>query len=195
MPEEAEIDTDKLRETIDEEIEHSGGAKLLRLTALSTALLAALAAVASLKAGATVNDAILLKTEATQLQAQASDQWAYYQAKGIKGAVTSSAIQAWRAAGKTPPPELSAAVDKYTAQQDSITAAAHALEHERDAKIAEADRLLEHHHAFANAVALLQVAIALGAVAALTRSRAVLLGSWIAGGIGAGMFLLHLPGA
>jgi hypothetical protein len=195
MPEEIEVDTDKLRETIDHEIEESGGAKLLRLTALTTAMLAALAAVASLKAGATVNDAILLKTEATQLQAQASDQWAYYQAKGIKGAVASASVQAWRAAGKTPPPELSASIDKYTAQQDSITAAAHALEHERDAKTAEADRLLEHHHAFANAVALLQVAIALGAVAALTRSRWVLVGSWIAGGIGAAMFLLHLKGA
>jgi hypothetical protein len=195
MPEEIEVDTDKLREQIDEEIEHHGGGGLLRLTALSTAILAALAAVASLKAGATVNDAILLKTEATQLQAQASDQWAYYQAKGIKGAVAASAIQAWRAAGKTPPPELSAAVDKYAAQQDSITATAHGLERERDVRIVEADRLLAHHHAFANAVALLQVAIALGAVAALTRSRAVLAGSWIAGGIGAVMFFLHISGA
>jgi hypothetical protein len=195
MPEEIEVDTDSLREQIDHEIEEHSGARLLRVTALSTAMLAALAAVASLKAGATVNDAILLKTEATQLQAQASDQWAYYQAKGIKGAVAAASIQTWRAAGKTPPPDLTAAVDKYTAQQDSITTAAHALEHERDAKIAEADRLLEHHHAFASAVALLQVAIALGAVAALTRSPVVLGGSWIAGGIGAVLFFLHLSGS
>lgn len=195
MPEEIEVDTDKLREQIDHEIEEHGGQRLLRLTALTTAMLAALAAVASLKAGATVNDAILLKTEATQLQAKASDQWAYYQAKGIKGAVAAAAIQAWRASGKTPPPDLAATVDRYTAQQDTITAAAHALEHERDVKTAEADRLLEHHHAFASAVALLQVAIALGAVAALTRSRAVLAGSWIAGAIGAALFFLHLSGA
>ena len=102
MPEEIEVDTDSLREQIDHEIEEHSGARLLRVTALSTAMLAALAAVASLKAGATVNDAILLKTEATQLQAQASDQWAYYQAKGIKGAVAAASIQTWRAAGKTP---------------------------------------------------------------------------------------------
>jgi len=69
---------------------------------------------------------------------------------------------------------------------------AKALEHERDTKIEEADHLLEHHHAFANAVALLQVAIALGAVAALTRSKAVLGGSWLAGGIGAVIFFLNL---
>jgi hypothetical protein len=47
MPEEAEIDTDKLRETIDEEIERSGST-MLRWVSLSTALLAAIAAVAAL---------------------------------------------------------------------------------------------------------------------------------------------------
>jgi hypothetical protein len=192
MPEEIEVDTDGLRETIDKEIEESGGGKFLRLTALTTAMLAALAAVASLKAGATVNDAILLKTESTQLQARASDEWTYYQAKGIKGAVASAAEQAWQAAGKPAPPALAAAVARYTAEQDTITGKAHALEHERDSKIEEADRLLEHHHAFASAVALLQVAIALGAVAALTRSRAVLGASWLAGGLGAVFFFMHI---
>jgi len=192
MPEEIEVDTDGLRETIDKEIEESGGGRFLRLTALTTAMLAALAAITSLKAGATVNDAILLKTESTQLQAKASDQWTYYQAKGIKGAVAVAAEQAWQAAGKTAPPTLAAAAARYSAEQDTITAKAHALEHERDAKIEEADRLLEHHHAFASAVALLQVAIALGAVAALTRSRAVLGISWLAGGLGAAIFFLHI---
>jgi hypothetical protein len=85
MPEDIEIDTDKLRETIDEEIEKRG-APLLRAISLTTAIFAALAAVASLRAGATVNEAVLLKTEATRLQALASDQWSYYQAKGIKAA-------------------------------------------------------------------------------------------------------------
>ena len=55
MPEGPEIDTDKLRETIDEEIEHSAaGSRMLRWVSLSTAILAAVAAVASLRAGDTV---------------------------------------------------------------------------------------------------------------------------------------------
>src|ERR1700722_14127169 len=113
MPEEIEVDTDKLREQIDHEIESGGPGRLLRVTALSTALLAAIAAVASLKAGATVNDAILLKTEATQLQAQASDQWTYYQAKGIRGAVWAAAVESWRASGKAPPADLASNVRRY----------------------------------------------------------------------------------
>ena len=54
-----------------EEVEREGNA-CLRSIALTTALLAALAALGSLEAGGTVNEALVLKTEATQLQAQAS---------------------------------------------------------------------------------------------------------------------------
>ncbi|PYQ21275.1 MAG: hypothetical protein DMF79_08555, partial [Acidobacteria bacterium] len=87
MPEEPEVDTEKLREAIHEEVEREGGGRFLRQIALTTAILAALASVASLRAGATVNEALVLKTEATRLQAEASDQWAYYQAKGVKAAI------------------------------------------------------------------------------------------------------------
>ena len=82
MPETPEIETDKLDEKIHEELERAGGS-LLKAIALSTALFAALAAVAALRAGSTVNEALVLKTEATRLQAEASDNWAAYQAKGI----------------------------------------------------------------------------------------------------------------
>ena len=190
MPEEIEVDTDRLRETIDEEMEHRGGT-LLRWIALTTAVLAALAAIAALQAGDTVNEALVLKTEATRLQAEASDQWAYYQAKGIKATVTQAALSAWRAAGKAPPADGEVDVARYAREQEESRLRATALERERDAKSREADRLLARHHRFADAVALFQVAIALGAVAALTRSRAV----WAASGVlgVAGTLLLALP--
>jgi uncharacterized protein DUF4337 len=195
MPEEIEVDTDKLREKIDEEIESKNSdGRMLRLTALTTALFAALAAIASLNAGATVNDAILLKTEATQLQAQASDEWAYYQAKGIKGAVAAGSEAAYRATGKAPPAALDSTVQKYANDQKAITDSAHALEKERDTKIEEADRLMVQHKGFAFAVTLLQVSIALGAVAALTRSRAVLGGSLVIGVLGTVLFVMKLIG-
>ena len=73
MPEEQEVDTEKLHEAIHEKLEHEGG-QFLRRIALTTAVLAAFAAVASLEAGATVNEALVLKTEATRIQAEASDQ-------------------------------------------------------------------------------------------------------------------------
>ena len=67
MPDELEIDTDKLHETIHEELER-GGRTLLMATAPTTALFAALGAVAALWASSTVNEAVVLKTEAIGLQ-------------------------------------------------------------------------------------------------------------------------------
>jgi hypothetical protein len=183
MPEEIEVDTDKLRETIDDEIEKSGG-RMLRMTALSTAILAAITAIASLRAGSTVNEALVLESEATQLQAKASDQWAYYQAKGIKGAVAANAASAYTANGRSAPDSLIALAARYAREQGDIQTGAKKLEEERDAKVVEASKLLEQHHRYAYAVALLQVAIALGAVAALTRQGKVLVLSLLAGASG-----------
>lgn len=180
MPEEIEIDTERLRETIDREIERSDG-RLLRLVALTTAILAAVTAVVSLHAGSTVNEALVLKNESTGLQARASDQWSYYQAKGIKGAIAASASSAYAAAGRATPDSLRILPARYVRDQAAIQLEARKLEAERDEKSAEADHLLLAHHHYAFAVALLQVAIALGAVAALTKQRTALVLSALSG--------------
>jgi len=186
MPETPEIDTDKLREQIDEEID-KGGSALLRTIALSTAILAALAAVAALKAGATANEALILKTETTRLQAEASDQWAYYQAKGLKATITESEKNAWTALDKPAPEELTKNQERYVEDQRRSKEKAEEFEKQRDEKSAEADHLMHHHHFFAQSVAFLPVSIALGAVAALTRNKAVWLGSTLLGVLGTGV--------
>jgi hypothetical protein len=191
MPEGPEVETEGLREAIHEEVEHEGGAFLKRI-ALTTALFAALAAIAALRAGATVNEALILKTEATRLQGEASDQWAYYQAKGIKAAAADAARTSWLAIGKEPPAEYAEKEKRYAEQQEEIQKKARELEKERDAKSSQADHLLRHHHGFANAVALFQVSIALGAVAALTRSRPVWWGSLALGTAATALFAATL---
>lgn len=193
MPEGPEVDLDALHERMHEEAEREGTA-LLRIVALTTAVLAAFAAVASLQAGATVNEALLLKTEATQLQSRASDQWAYYQAKGVKEAVSRASAVSYVAAGKIPPASLDSTAARYAAQQAQIATAAQKLEHERDARSVEADHLLHRHHGFANAVALFQVAIALGAVTALTRARSIFVGSLVLGAAGIVLFAWQFLG-
>ncbi len=187
MPEGPEVDLDSIQERVHEEVERETSG-FIRIVALTTALLAALAAISSLQAGATVNEALVLKTESTQLQSRASDQWAYYQAKGVKEAIARASATSWLAAGKAVPPQLTAAADKYVAQQANISTAAKKLETERDAKSVEADHLLHRHHGFADAVALFQVAIALGAITALTRSRPVFVGSLALGAAGLVIF-------
>ena len=191
MPEGPEVETERLHEAIHEELEKEGGG-FLRNIALTTALLAALAAIASLRAGGTVNEALRLETAATRLQAEASDQWAYYQAKGVKGAVAEATRAAWLAAGKAPPEEHGARKERYAEEQQEIMEKARELEGERDAKEHEAAHLMHLHHGFAAAVALFQVAIALGAVAALTRRSFVWYGSMAVGAAGIAYFAIAL---
>jgi hypothetical protein len=188
MPEELEVGSEELHETIREELEREG-APLVRRVALTTALFAALGAIASLLAGSTVNEALVLKNDATRLQSQASDQWAYYQAKGIKSVVQEAMAAAWQAAGKSVPAQIVQTKARYNREQTGIEQTARGLERARDEKSNEADHLLHRHHAFAQAVAMLQVAIALGAIAALTRIRAIWLGSCVVGLAGLGMLV------
>jgi hypothetical protein len=193
MPEDPEVATEKLHEAIHEELEKEGGAFLKKI-ALTTAILAVLAAIASLRAGATVNEALALKTDATRLQAEASDQWAYYQAKGIKAAIERAVESAWLAQGKEAPGESKERAHRFEEEQKEIEKGAREKEAQRDERSKEAEELLHLHHAFADAVALFQVAIALGAVAALTRIRLVWWGSMLVGLAGTLLVLWHALG-
>jgi hypothetical protein len=187
MPEGPEVETEHLREAVTEELEREGSS-FLKQIALTTAILAAFAAVAALLAGSTVNEALVLKTEATTLQAQASDQWTYYQAKGIKRETQDAQANAWAAAGKPAPERFAKEANRYRTEQKQIEEKARGLERQRDERSRKADHLLHAHHRYADAVALFQVSIALGAVAALSRSRLVWYGSMAAGAVGIALF-------
>ncbi len=188
MPEPMEDETERVHEIV-KELEEQGGS-LIRQIALTTALFAAIAAIASLFAGASVNEALVLKTEAARLQAEASDQWTYYQAKGIKAAVQEASRTSWIAIGKEPPPQYGNSQQQYRTDQSEIEKKARELERQRDEKSIEADHLLHQHHHYAYAVAILQVAIALGAIAALTRYRMLWFGSLL-GGVGATVIFIY----
>jgi Domain of unknown function (DUF4337) len=189
MPEGPEIETEKLHEAVHEELEREGGSFLRRI-ALTTAILAVIAALAALQAGSTVNEALMLRSDAARLQAEVSDTWAFYQAKGIKAAVQESARTSWLSIGKEPPPEYGDNARRYAGEQAELQNKAKDKERERDACLAESDHLLHRHHRFASSVVLLQISIALGALAALTRQRWIWAGSLLAGLTGTGLFLL-----
>lgn len=122
--------------------------------ALSSALLAGLAAVCSLLAGHHANEAMIE-------QIQSSDQWAFFQAKGIKAAVLGSKIELLEAEGKTVSEKDRQKIADYKKEQDDI---AHEAKHKQE----EAEGHLHRHVVFARGVTLFQIAIAVGAIAALT---------------------------
>ena len=170
MPEE-DLETHELKEHIDESVEQSERApRWIRYLSLSTAVIAVFAAVASLESGSNSNEAILEKSEAMLNQSRASDQWAYFQSKGMKSALAASQAEIVfdrpQVADK-----LKADADRYRKEADEIQAQARELEKKVEENNQASEDLMEHHHRFAIAVTLLQIAIALSAIAALARKQ------------------------
>jgi hypothetical protein len=183
VPEEG-IETQELKDNLEEAAERGGesrGARWLLWLSLSTAIIAVLAAIASLESGDHANEAIILKTEATLTQSREDDAWGYYQAKSIKQEMLETMSEL------APRPELAAAW-KAKAEREKKEKGEKQAEAEKLAKeVADGDTEARHHlathHQFAKAVTIFQVAIALAAIAALTRRKPLW---WVSLAIGTG---------
>jgi hypothetical protein len=155
--EDPEVPTEHLHEHMEHSANHAKAPWIMGV-ALSSALLAGFAAVSSLLAGHHANEAMVD-------QIQSSDKWAYYQAKGIKAAVLGSKMELLEAEGKPAATRDTQKLAEYKRDQDDI--AAEANERQRSA-----EAHLGRHVVFARAVTLFQIAIAIGAISALTNRRA-----------------------
>src|SRR6266567_2496225 len=168
--EEAEVPLEDLHEEIHHSAEHSGET-WISWVALSTAILAVLAAIAGLLSGKHANEAMMSQIEA-------SDQWNFYQAKSIKASVLDAKISL----ASAPNESDSQKRDRYEKEQEEIKT-------EAEQKQAEAKSNFHQHEVFARAVTLFQIAIAIAAISALTRKRRF----WIVGllfGIAGCVFLV-----
>lgn len=173
MPEEIEVDTDKLQEQIGEAHEehaHERGAVWLRFVGLGAAIFAVVAAISALRAGDLIN-------EATIAQLKASDTWAEYQAVRQKEHIYTVAADDL---ADRPTKNLArlrayrSEIAKEVAKEKPLETSARRLEEESAEGV-------NRHRFFGAAVALFQVAIALGAVAALSRSKPAWYVSLVAG--------------
>ena len=151
-----EVPTEHLHEEINHIASHAKAPWTMGV-AFSSALLAGFAAVCSLLAGHHANEAMIE-------QIQSSDRWAYYQAKGIKAAILGSKVELLEAEGKPVTPKDRAKLVEYKKEQEAISVEAKHKEHGSESH-------LRQHVVFARGVTLFQVAIAVGAIAALTSRR------------------------
>jgi hypothetical protein len=160
----------------DHEVEHqghSGDAFAARL-AVTTAILATVGALFSYMGGATQNDALLFKNDAAIKKTEASDQWNYYQAKSNKQNLaelgstlaTGEAAERYRTEAK-----------RYGEEKKEIQKKAEDLEKAGEAANARSEASMHTHHRWAQAMTLMQVAIALAAITLLTRK------SWLQWGV------------
>lgn len=140
------------------------GASFPKRVALFSAVLATMGAVASFLGGHTQNEALYHKNDAVLLKARASDAWAYYQAEGIKRHIAETAMETAPAQAA----RFKADADKYRARAAALQAQAEALDRQSEAADDEAAHALRPHTKLALAVTLVQIAIALASIAALT---------------------------
>ena len=156
-----EVPLEAAQEHINEHARGHGGsgerARWILGVALSSAIFAALAAVASLLAGHHINEALINQLES-------SDKWSEYQTNSIKSAVLSTKIDLLKAVGKESSEADAGKVAKYEEAKKELQPEAQEFAKRRNEHI-------EHHEGLAKSVTLFQVCIAIAAVAVLTNRQ------------------------
>jgi hypothetical protein len=174
--EDIEVPTEHLQESIKEKLEEGRNESWSMYLAISTALMAVLAALGSLFAGHHSNEALIA-------QIKASDAWAHYQAKSIKYEITSVLREVKTSKGETA--QLDTKLDQYKKDQKD-------LQTEAEDAARESDYHLQRHVTLAWSVTIFQISIAISAIAMLTRRKFLWYGSMAFSLIGLVLFIIGL---
>ncbi len=144
--------------------------------AVTTAILATLASIASMFSSNHLNEAMID-------QIQASNQWNYFQAKGVKAAVLEGRMETLPALGKQITPDDTARAERYKKEQEEIS---------NNAKLKQAscDDHRRRYRTLGRAATAFQIGIAIAAVALLMRKNWFWFLSMIVGTIGMVFFVL-----
>lgn len=168
---------------------HGEGHHFVSRIAVTTAILSTLGAIGGYEAGHTQNDALLYKNEAAILKTAASDQWNSYQAKAVEQNLAALLMPLTPGEDRE---RLRQDIERFKLQKSDIKAAAEKLETAaRDAE-GRSELQLHVHRRWALATTLLQVAIALSAIALLTRKKWLLYGIYGAAAVGVGYGVLGM---
>jgi hypothetical protein len=158
--------------------------------AVTTALLATVGAVMAYQGGATQANAGLYKNDAAIKKTEASDQWNYYQAKSNKQNLAELAVDL--AATLEKQEFYKQEVTRYDHEKAEIKVAADRLEAEAKDWDQRSETELHLHHRWAQATTALQIAIALSAIALLTRRNWLVWGVYGVAGLGAVLGVMAL---
>ncbi|MES1162384.1 MAG: DUF4337 domain-containing protein [Rhizobacter sp.] len=155
----------------DHELEHAAQHEpkgMAGQLAVVTAILATVGAIFAYMGGATQANAGLYKNDAAIKKTEASNQWNYYQAKSSKQNLSELALELAPESRKA---FYTDEIKRYKTEKAEIKTEAEKLEaasKEWDDKSAEQ---MHQHHRWAQATTALQIAIALAAIALLTKKR------------------------
>ncbi len=155
-----------------------GGDSLINTGALLSAVFAVFAAITALFAGHFSNEALIQ-------QIKASDQWSYYQAKGVKSSLQELRLDLNKQADGAEAETIKKKIEKYKSEQEEIQEKA---SHHQES----GEQYLHWHERLAMAVTFFQVAIGIVAIGVLTRKKTFVRLGGLCGLIGIGSLLTLL---
>lgn len=153
--EELEDPTEKLKETLEAAEEQKE--RWTMSVAMSTAIIAVLAAIAGMLGSHHANEAMIE-------QIKSSDQWAYYQSKGIKSEIASNYTKILTSLDKPVPADDKEKIARYEKDKGEIKEKAEGLEK-------SSEEHMRVHVVFSRAVTIFQIAVAISAIAIVTRKK------------------------
>ena len=153
---------------------------LITRVSITIAVLAVVTAIIGSIESVETAGAVLESNKATLQQALASDQWAYYQAKGIKKRLDEMAA----ASGGPTSAKAAEKAKKEGEEQEEISKKARELEAERDAARKSSDIHEARHPRLTLAAALLQISIAVSTMSIITRKAWPWYGALLSGALG-----------
>jgi hypothetical protein len=172
--------------------EHGGGDSLPGRIAVLSAVLATLGAVMGFQGGDTQAKAQLYKNTAAITKTKANDQWNYYQAKGVKRNLAE--FGALMATKPEHAENFKGEAERYKKEQAEIKTKADGLEAEVDEWDKRSEEQMHEHHRWALGATAMQIAIALSAIALLSRKIWLLYGVGLVAIAGVAFGVMALAG-
>lgn len=166
-----------------------GGGSMTSQIALFTAIIATVGAMFGYMGGATQANAGLYKNNAAIKKTEASNQWNFYQAKSGKQNLSELAIEVVPAERKK---FYEDEITRYKTEKSDVKKEAEKLETEYKEWDKKSDDEMHLHHRWAQATTVLQIAIALAAIALLTKRKWLEWGMFAAGAAGVAIGVLAL---
>ena len=136
--------------------------------AVITAIIATVGALFAYMGGATQANAGLYKNNAAIKKTEAANQWNFFQAKSTKQSLAEVSRDLSADSVKD---KYQAKIDRYEKEKTEIKLAAEKLEKESTDWDKQSDEQMHQHHRWAQATTVLQISIAMAAIALLTRKR------------------------
>jgi hypothetical protein len=147
---------------------HGAPGGMINQIAMFTAIIATVGAIFSYMGGFTQANAGLFKNNAAIKKTEASNQWNYFQSKSTKQSLAEVSRDLSPDDKK---PVYQAKIERYEKEKKDIETEARKLEAQATEWDKKSDEQMHQHHRWAQATTVLQVSIALAAIALLTRKK------------------------